>query len=52
MKQIFLEGQDPTLSGLCNWVFMNCPNIFIDQDNKVKSVPASSSCFLDFLWKK
>ena len=41
------------LIGLCKWVFLNCPTIFLVWHNKGKEVAASSfSWFLYFLLKK
>ena len=39
------------LTSLCKCIFINSPVIFLDWDNKVKLVPASFSCFINFSWK-
>ena len=38
------------LIGLCKRVFVNRSVILLDQGKKIKLVPASFSCFLDYLW--
>ena len=39
------------LIGLCKYIFINPPIIFLNWDNKVKLVPASFSCFINLSWK-
>ena len=36
----------------CKYVFMNHPIVLLDQDNKIKLVPASFSSFLEILYEK
>ena len=41
-KIFLLEGNCGILFGLCKYVLMNNPIMFLDPDNKIKLVPASS----------
>ena len=46
-----LIGNQWIVIGPCKCVFTNLLMIFLNWDNKMKLVPGSFSCFLDFSWK-